>query len=193
MAVSGNIRYIPLSNVDSDRIVRVELETVPEDAPLPVYTPTSRLKLPAYEETKYDRVIESNAVPAYEVQAQAAVCDYVLGDDVSFICTFLVSFFLNWVGYLLCFCMSTSIAARSGALSGFGLALVKVTFLLKHFHDIHRSDEGHIVKTSDGQEYRVPIISLWLLALFFIVGMFCFLQGIVTYYRAKAAYRRSFA
>lgn len=147
-----------------------------------------------YEETKYDRVLESNAVPAYEVEVVASptLSQHVLGDDVSFVCTFLVSFFLNWIGYLLCFCMSTSIAGRSGALSGFGLAIVKVTFLLKHFHDVHKSEEGHVVKTSDGQDYRVPVISMWLLALFFIFGFFCFIQGIVTYYRAKAAHRRAF-
>lgn len=194
MASSGNIRYIPLTSLDTERVTRVELETVPEDEPLPVYTPSSRLKLPAYEETKYDRVVESNAVPAYDAESQVpaiAVRDYVLGDDVSFVCTFLVSFFLNWVGYLMCFCLSTTIAARSGALSGFGLALVKVTFLLKHFHDLHRSEEGHIVKADDGQEYRVPVISMWFLAFFFIIGMVCFVQGIVTYVRAKAAFRRT--
>ena len=42
-----------------------------------------------------------------------------------------VSLLFNWIGYLVCFCLSRSTAGRAGALSGFGLCFVKLALLLK--------------------------------------------------------------
>ena len=50
-----------------------------------------------------------------------AVNGILLGDDMTFMATFLVSFFFQLLGFLFTLCMGQSIAARSGGISGFGL------------------------------------------------------------------------
>jgi hypothetical protein len=42
-----------------------------------------------------------------------------------------VCFFFNWIGLLACMCFIRSIAGRFGALSGFGLSLVKWVVIIK--------------------------------------------------------------
>jgi hypothetical protein len=43
-----------------------------------------------------------------------------------------VAFLFNWIGFLLLMCFCHTIAARYGALSGFGLSLAKWTLIVKH-------------------------------------------------------------
>ena len=47
-----------------------------------------------------------------------------------FLCI-LVAFLLNWIGFLAGYCFGGSLAAQYGALSGFGLSLIKWAFLIK--------------------------------------------------------------
>jgi len=54
-----------------------------------------------------------------------------LGTDSIFILCFLVCLLFNWVGYIICCCLFTSIAARCGALSGIGLNLIKMLVILR--------------------------------------------------------------
>jgi hypothetical protein len=48
---------------------------------------------------------------------------------------FIVAFLFNWIGFLLLMCFCHTIAARYGALSGFGLSLAKWTLIVKHSTD----------------------------------------------------------
>jgi hypothetical protein len=48
----------------------------------------------------------------------------------------LVAFLFNWIGFLLLMCFCHTIAARYGALSGFGLSLAKWTLIVKHSTDL---------------------------------------------------------
>lgn len=55
----------------------------------------------------------------------------LLGTDLMFITAFLIAFLFNWIGFLMLTCFCHTIAARYGALSGFGLSLAKWTWIVK--------------------------------------------------------------
>lgn len=59
----------------------------------------------------------------------------LLGTDIVFVTAFLVAFLFNWIGFLMLTCFCHTIAARYGALSGFGLSLAKWTLIVKHSTD----------------------------------------------------------
>jgi hypothetical protein len=56
--------------------------------------------------------------------------------NVVFIVLFAVAFLFNWIGFLLLMCFCHTVAARYGALSGFGLSLAKWTLIVKHSTDL---------------------------------------------------------
>lgn len=60
----------------------------------------------------------------------------LLGTDLMFITAFLIAFLFNWIGFLMLTCFCHTIAARYGALSGFGLSLAKWTLIVKHSTDL---------------------------------------------------------
>lgn len=49
---------------------------------------------------------------------------------------FTVAFLFNWIGFLLLMCFCHTVAARYGALSGFGLSLAKWTLIVKQSTDL---------------------------------------------------------
>jgi len=55
-----------------------------------------------------------------------------LTNNVIHILSLAVAFLFNWIGFLLLMCFCHTIAARYGALSGFGLSLAKWTLIVKH-------------------------------------------------------------
>lgn len=59
-----------------------------------------------------------------------------------------VAFLFNWIGFFLSFCLTTSAAGRYGAISGFGLSLIKWILIVRvrrgaHTHK-HRHYTAHI-------------------------------------------------
>jgi hypothetical protein len=66
----------------------------------------------------------------------------LLGTDIMFITAFLIAFLFNWVGFLMLTCFCHTIAARYGALSGFGLSLAKWTLIVKHSTDFAASRDN---------------------------------------------------
>lgn len=60
----------------------------------------------------------------------------LLGTDIQFVTAFLIAFLFNWIGFLMLTCFCHTIAARYGALSGFGLSLAKWTLIVKHSTDL---------------------------------------------------------
>lgn len=100
--------------------------------------------------------------------------DLALGDDFTFCGTFFLSFFLNWVGFLMAYCFSRTIAGKCGATSGFGLGLIKLAFLLRNSNEqVHY--EGH-----HSGAYESWFV--WVMVLF---GWFTFVRGITLYLRYK--------
>lgn len=51
--------------------------------------------------------------------------------NVSFPSTLTVAFLFNWIGFFLSFCLTTSAAGRYGAISGFGLSLIKWILIVR--------------------------------------------------------------
>lgn len=48
-----------------------------------------------------------------------------------FLSVFTVAFLFNWIGFFLSFCLTTSAAGRYGAISGFGLSLIKWILIVR--------------------------------------------------------------
>lgn len=60
----------------------------------------------------------------------------LLGTDFMFLSAFIIAFLFNWIGFLMLTCFFHTIAARYGALSGFGLSLAKWTLIVKKSTDL---------------------------------------------------------
>ncbi|KAH0501849.1 NEDD4 family-interacting protein 1 [Microtus ochrogaster] len=54
-----------------------------------------------------------------------------IGKDGIFMLTFFMAFLFNWIGFFLSFCLTTSAAGRYGAISGFGLSLIKWILIVR--------------------------------------------------------------
>ncbi|KAF7994866.1 hypothetical protein HCN44_004338 [Aphidius gifuensis] len=113
-------------------------------------------KLPSYEEVQREKTLHGEPIPhgpinisgvrtqqpltilaldpisATEVDPESGL----LGTDFTFYTVFLLAFFFNWIGFLLSMCFCHTIAARYGALAGFGLSLTKWTVIVKHSTDL---------------------------------------------------------
>ncbi|XP_054732503.1 NEDD4 family-interacting protein 1-like [Anastrepha obliqua] len=73
------------------------------------------------------------AIDASEAENLTSTTDNsLLGTDIMFIMAFMVAFLFNWIGFLMLTCFCHTIAARYGALSGFGLSLAKWTLIVKN-------------------------------------------------------------
>eukprot|EP00123_Amoebidium_parasiticum_P022777 comp9480_c0_seq1/m.4523 comp9480_c0_seq1/g.4523 ORF comp9480_c0_seq1/g.4523 comp9480_c0_seq1/m.4523 type:complete len:220 (-) comp9480_c0_seq1:96-755(-) len=148
-------------------------------------------KLPTYEEyekehegeDEYDTNLPEDYTltdtlgPRGRTIAVVQGLDLALGDDFTFCGAFFLSFFLNWVGFLLAYCFSRTIAGKCGATSGFGLGLIKLAFLLRN--------NEHMPDTSP-PDARYAAWFVWVMVLF---GWFTFVRGITLYLR----YKREFA
>ena len=66
----------------------------------------------------------------------------LLGTDLAFFMAFLTAFLFNWVGFLLLMCFCHTIAARYGALAGFGLSLSKWTLIVKRSTDMVKDENA---------------------------------------------------
>ncbi|KAL5270784.1 hypothetical protein ACHWQZ_G001454 [Mnemiopsis leidyi] len=105
---------------------------------LPAYheLPEKKVELPPYQEGGYgyqDAGYFNDGPRSFEILNRADMIMSVesLGSDSVFILCFLVCFLFNWVGYVVCCCLFTSVAARCGAISGIGLNLVKMLIIIK--------------------------------------------------------------
>jgi hypothetical protein len=54
-----------------------------------------------------------------------------IGTDCMFISSFLLAFFFNWIGFIASICFIPNQAGKFGALSGFGLSMVKWISILR--------------------------------------------------------------
>jgi len=57
--------------------------------------------------------------------------EYEEGLTCCFSPAFSVAFLFNWIGFFLSFCLTTSAAGRYGAISGFGLSLIKWILIVR--------------------------------------------------------------
>ena len=106
-----------------------------------------------------------------------------------------MSFFLNWLGFLLTYIFSRTIAGKCGSTSGFGLGLIKLAFYLRAADTPQGHHEGgehgsHTGGSSQGGQQDPSEQSMtWLVWLLIMFGWFTFVRGITLYIK----YKRQFA
>ncbi|PWA23574.1 hypothetical protein CCH79_00006005 [Gambusia affinis] len=113
-----------------------------------------------------------------------------IGNDGIFMLTFFMAFLFNWIGFFLSFCLTTSAAGRYGAISGFGLSLIKWVLIVRvrACFRLYALQEGvspfraHRFSTYfpgyfDGQ--------YWLWWVFLALGFMLFIRGFVNYSRVR--------
>lgn len=143
-------------------------------------------KLPSYEEVQREKILEGQSIPgalselprvreprtigqllAIDSEANDDVDTSLLGTDFMFYTAFFVAFIFNWIGFLLVTCFCNTIAARYGALSGFGISLAKWTLIVKHSTDFGTRENG------------------WLWWLVMVFGLIICIRAIVQYLSIK--------
>lgn len=92
-----------------------------------------------------------------------------IGNDGVFMLTFFMAFLFNWIGFFLSFCLTTSAAGRYGAVSGFGLSLIKWILIVRF--------STYFPGYFDGQ--------FWLWWVFLVLGFLLFLRGFINYARIR--------
>ncbi|XP_076467416.1 NEDD4 family-interacting protein 1-like [Babylonia areolata] len=146
-----------------------------QPAKLPNYVEATTL--PTYEEaerSKMEEALHPNGDSVSDSALEAGqnrdvFSDMTIGTDGMFICTFLISFLFNWLGFLLSLCLSNTVAGRCGALSGLGLSIIKWVAIVKH--------KQWASDYADGES--------WLWWLLFFCGFLLFIRGSVQYVRVK--------
>ncbi|XP_047586684.1 NEDD4 family-interacting protein 2-like [Lutra lutra] len=92
-----------------------------------------------------------------------------VGNDGIFMLAFFMAFIFNWLGFCLSFCITSTIARRYGAISGFGLSLIK-WILIVRFSD-------YFTGYFNGQ--------YWLWWIFLVLGLLLFFRGFVNYLKVR--------
>ncbi|XP_034405356.1 NEDD4 family-interacting protein 1-like isoform X2 [Cyclopterus lumpus] len=92
-----------------------------------------------------------------------------IGNDGIFMLTFFMAFLFNWIGFFMSLCVTTSAAGRYGAISGFGLSLIKWIFIVRF--------STYFPGYFDGQ--------YWLWWVFLVLGFLLFLRGFINYARIR--------
>jgi len=194
----SNVRYEVLQT-EEEQQVAAEPVNMAMVVPPPGYSETAVLEqegdTPAYGPAKLPNYEEATTLPSYEEaertkEEQAAQLsradieggritgidgtEIAIGTDGMFICTFLISFLFNWLGFLLSLCVSNTVAGRCGALSGLGLSIVKWVVIAKH------NKWGSHVAEADS----------WLWWLLVMCGFLLFVRGSAQYIRVKYEWTR---
>ncbi|KTG37439.1 hypothetical protein cypCar_00017746 [Cyprinus carpio] len=145
---------------------------------LPSYDEAERSKAETTVPLVSDREEDFIARDSFEDTDQLRV-----GNDGIFMLTFFMAFLFNWIGFFLSFCLTTSAAGRYGAISGFGLSLVKWVLIVRRMNNTHRflsvikQFSTYFPGYFDGQ--------YWLWWVFLVVGFLLFFRGFVNYSRVR--------
>lgn len=181
-SVSEPPQYFHINTMSSEEIPPPKLDF---SAPPPYETAT---KLPTYEEVQREKSMQGeipDVPPAtvhrpqtyafFAIDAEAAnqadADSGLLGTDVMFFAAFLVAFLFNWVGFLLFMCFCRTVAARYGALAGFGLSLAKWTLIVKNNTEFASTENS------------------WLWWLIMAFGILICIRAIIQYLNIKRGWR----
>ncbi|XP_054263879.1 NEDD4 family-interacting protein 1-like isoform X3 [Macrosteles quadrilineatus] len=144
-------------------------------------------KLPTYEEVQREKTLQGElplprSSAAHRPQTLAFLAidtdtvesdgeNSLLGTDFMFSLAFFVAFLFNWIGFLLLMCFCHTVAARYGALSGFGLSLAKWTLIVKQSTDLASHENS------------------WLWWLVMTFGLLICVRAIIQYLNIKRGWR----
>ncbi|XP_050530647.1 NEDD4 family-interacting protein 1-like isoform X2 [Daktulosphaira vitifoliae] len=147
------------------------------------------VKLPTYEEVQMEKQLEGEMSPRLPISPQTLTvltidaaqntCEIdtnLLGTDYMFLTAFLVALIFNWVGFLALMCLCQTVAARYGALAGFGLSLAKWTMIVKR--NTEMSDLSPENRTNT-----------WLWWLVMAFGFLICIRAVIQYMNIKRGWR----
>ncbi|XP_073252440.1 NEDD4 family-interacting protein 2-like isoform X2 [Porites lutea] len=176
MASNQRQRYEPVSTSEppSPPPVPVTLTISPPPDGAALYSPP-----PPYEpSTEQDTIADSDLPPSYDIAAKLPTYEEaervkeqytdLVERNALLIDGGIVSFVFNWLGFFAAYCMTKTVAGRYGAISGFGLSVVKWVLILKNA----ASDE-------------VIVIHSWIWWLFLALGWLIFVRSILVYVHIK--------
>ncbi|KAL8566735.1 hypothetical protein ACOMHN_050383 [Nucella lapillus] len=189
--MDNTVRYELLENEEEEPAQPVAMAMIVPPAPPPYESETAASATSNAPPAKLPNYVEATTLPTYEEaerskmeealhpgsdecsleagQNREVFSDMTIGTDGMFICTFLISFLFNWLGFLLSLCLSNTVAGRCGALSGLGLSIIKWVAIVKH--------KQWASDYADGES--------WLWWLLFFGGFLLFIRGSVQYVRVK--------
>ncbi|KAF8199605.1 metal homeostatis protein bsd2 [Pholiota molesta] len=175
------------------RAANGEVHIVPEDnqkeSP-PSYLEAQADAVPAYWETTIH-------APAGLDGSQLIIDDLPTGSFLVFCLNIFVSFFFQFVGFLLTYLLHTSHAAKFGSRAGLGLTLIQYGFYSRAFASEEQGDDAAAVPTDAAwgkrtagpsatiQTQMTPSSRDWLSFLFMTVGWFLLLSSVIGYWRVK--------
>lgn len=137
-------------------------------AKLPSYVDATTL--PSYEEAERAKQREAdNMCETQQEMSHDRFTGMTIGTDGMFLVTFVLSFFFNWIGFLLSLCLTNTVAGRCGALSGLGLSIVKWVAIVKH----NNWATGFAEEDS------------WIWWLLMLCGFMIFIRGAIHYAKIK--------
>uniref|UniRef100_A0A2K5KD30 Uncharacterized protein n=1 Tax=Colobus angolensis palliatus TaxID=336983 RepID=A0A2K5KD30_COLAP len=87
--------------------------------------------LPSYDEAERTKAEATIPLVPGRVTIIFNNCFSLKGNRFVFIVTISMAFLFNWIGFFLSFCLTTSAAGRYGAISGFGLSLIKWILIVR--------------------------------------------------------------
>jgi hypothetical protein len=102
-----------------------------------------------------------------------------------FIFASVIAFFFNWLGFLAVVCLIPTIAARFGAMSGFGLSVAKWIIVMRYQEFNNPSSMAHHELSPS---HKVPIhdpAQNFVFAIVLFAGFFLFIRGLISYIAIK--------
>jgi hypothetical protein len=100
----------------------------------------------------------------------------------------IVAFFFNWLGFLAVICLIPTIAARFGAMSGFGLSVAKWITVMR-YHEFNNSsflnnNNNNISSSLHRTTVHDPAQN-FVFAIVLFAGFFLFIRGLISYIAIK--------
>ncbi|CAF1011747.1 unnamed protein product [Adineta ricciae] len=109
-----------------------------------------------------------------------------IGTDCTFLMAFIIAFFFNWIGFLAVICLIPTIAARFGAMSGFGLSVAKWITVVR-YHELNNS--SYLTPSNMSTPYHRTIVHdpahNFVFAIVLFAGFFLFVRGLISYIAVK--------
>ncbi|XP_033115745.1 NEDD4 family-interacting protein 2-like [Anneissia japonica] len=146
---------------------------IPGDAPPPYDEEDKRrMELKKKDEEIRKRLVELGLLSENDFGSDSEI---LLGSGWVFFWAAMISIAFSWIGFLVAYCLSSSVAARCGALCGFGISMVKWT-IVALYSDCCRA-------------YLASTMCLSMALIF--CGIIIAIRGAVMYLRARKEYERS--
>ncbi|MEQ2295297.1 NEDD4 -interacting protein 1-like [Ameca splendens] len=143
-----------------------EAERTKSETSAPLQQPHHRERLETFDDIIHSSLEDEDFVPRDDFDDADQLR---IGNDGIFMLTFFMAFLFNWIGFFLSFCLTTSAAGRYGAISGFGLSLIKWILIVRF--------STYFPGYFDGQ--------YWLWWVFLVLGFLLFLRGFINYVRIR--------